>query len=210
MRFLVRVYTEIRKQVGEQFPIGIKLNSSDFQRGGFTEEESMQVVEKISELGIDLIEISGGNYEQPKMLVAEARESTKKREAYFLEFAEKVRKITSSPLVVTGGFRSLDGMTRALTDSGIDMVGIGKPFALVPDLPNQASQGKFISITINPIKTGIKSIDKGASLLELGWYEQQLLRIGKGNKPKPNYNVWKSLFRILLTQGTAAFKKRRS
>ncbi|WP_379318960.1 NADH:flavin oxidoreductase/NADH oxidase family protein [Paenibacillus puldeungensis] len=210
MRFLVRVYTEIRKQVGEQFPIGIKLNSSDFQRGGFTEEESMQVVKKISELGIDLIEISGGNYEQPKMLVAEARESTKKREAYFLEFAEKVRKITSSPLVVTGGFRSLDGMTKALTDSGIDMVGIGKPFALVPDLPNQASQGKFTSITTNPIKTGVKSIDKSASLLELGWYEQQLLRIGKGNKPKPNYNVWKSLFRILLTQGTAAFKKRRS
>lgn len=210
MRFLVQVYKEIRKQVGEQFPIGIKLNSADFQRGGFTEEESMKVAKKISELGIDLIEISGGNYENPKMMGAEVRESTKKREAYFLEYAEKVRKLTTTPLVVTGGFRSLDGMTKALTDSGIDMVGIGKPFALVLDLPDKIFQGKFTSITLKPIKTGVKSIDKIATMLELGWYEQQLKWIGKGKQPKPNYSVWLSLIHIMLTQGTAAFKKRRS
>jgi 2,4-dienoyl-CoA reductase-like NADH-dependent reductase (Old Yellow Enzyme family) len=210
MRFLVRVYKEIRKQVGEQFPIGIKLNSSDFQRGGFTEEESMEVAKKISELGVDLIEISGGNYENPKMMGAEVRESTKKREAYFIEYAEKVRKRITTPLVVTGGFRSLDGMTKALTDSGIDMVGIGKAFTLVPDLPNKIFQGKFTSITLKPIKTGVKSIDKIASMLEIGWYEQQLKRIGKGKLPKPNYSVWLLLIHIIMTQGTAAFKKRRS
>jgi 2,4-dienoyl-CoA reductase-like NADH-dependent reductase (Old Yellow Enzyme family) len=210
IKFLVQVYKEIRKQVGEQFPIAIKLNSSDFQRGGFTEEESMKVVQKLTELGVDLFEISGGNYEKPKMLVAEVRESTKKREAYFLEYAEKVRKLTTAPLVVTGGFRSLDGMTQALTETGIDMVGIGKPFSIVPDLPYKFFQGKFTSITLKPIKTGVKSIDKIASMLELGWYEQQLKRIGKGKQPKPNYSVWKSLILNLLTQGTSAFKKRRA
>ncbi len=169
MRFLVRVYQEIRKQVGEQFPIGIKLNSADFQRGGFTEEESMKVAQKISELGGDLIEISGGSYENPKMLVSEVRESTKKREAYFLEYAVKVRKLTTTPLVVTGGFRSLDGMTHALTDGGIDMVGVGKPFAIVPDLPNRVFQGSFTNITLKPIRTGNRSIDKSAAMLELGW-----------------------------------------
>ena len=59
MRFLMEVYHEMRRQVGDDFPIGIKLNSADFQRGGFTEEESMQVLKTIDEAGIDLIEISG-------------------------------------------------------------------------------------------------------------------------------------------------------
>nr|WP_307499288.1 hypothetical protein [Paenibacillus brasilensis] len=98
MRFLVRVYQEIRKQVGEQFPIGIKLNSADFQRGGFTEEESMKVAQKISELGVDLIEISGGSYENPKMLVSEVRESTKKREAYFFRIRSEGKKIDYYPV----------------------------------------------------------------------------------------------------------------
>ncbi len=46
MKFLIETYYEIRKQVGEEFPIGLKLNSADFQRGGFTEEESMKVLKK--------------------------------------------------------------------------------------------------------------------------------------------------------------------
>lgn len=70
MRFLMEVYREMRRQVGDDFPIGIKLNSADFQRGGFTEEESMQVLKTIDEAGIDLIEISGGNYENPLYLKA--------------------------------------------------------------------------------------------------------------------------------------------
>ncbi|MDQ0493203.1 2,4-dienoyl-CoA reductase-like NADH-dependent reductase (Old Yellow Enzyme family) [Paenibacillus brasilensis] len=92
------MYQEIRKQVGEQFPIGIKLNSADFQRGGFTEEESMKVAQKISELGVDLIEISGGSYENPKMLVSEVRESTKKREAYFFRIRSEGKKIDYYPV----------------------------------------------------------------------------------------------------------------
>ncbi|MGR5868361.1 oxidoreductase [Bacillus pacificus] len=77
MKFLIETYYEIRKQVGEEFPIGLKLNSADFQRGGFTEEESMKVLKKMDDLGMDLIEISGGNYENPKMFDG-VRESTKK------------------------------------------------------------------------------------------------------------------------------------
>jgi 2,4-dienoyl-CoA reductase-like NADH-dependent reductase (Old Yellow Enzyme family) len=209
MRFLLETYQEIRNQVGDNFPIGIKLNSADFQKGGFTEEESMDVLQKMSEVGIDLIEISGGNYENPKMLVANTKESTKKREAYFLEYANKARKLVSTPLVVTGGFRSEEGMTESVASGEIDMVGIAKPFALVPDLPNQIFQGKYETVKIEPIRTGVKWIDKNASMLELGWYEQQLARIGKSKTPKPNYNVWLSLIQNLSTNGLSVFKKRR-
>ncbi|WP_307499209.1 hypothetical protein [Paenibacillus brasilensis] len=117
--------------------------------------------------------------------------------------------MTTTPLVVTGGFRSLDGMTHALTDGGIDMVGVGKPFAIVPDLPNRVFQGSFTNITLKPIRTGNRSIDKSAAMLELGWYEQQLKRLGKGKLPKPDYSVWLSLIYSILTQGISVFKKRR-
>jgi 2,4-dienoyl-CoA reductase-like NADH-dependent reductase (Old Yellow Enzyme family) len=66
-RFVLAVYAEIRRQVGPSFPVGIKLNSADFQRGGFTEEESIATIRALADAGIDLIEISGGTYETPAM-----------------------------------------------------------------------------------------------------------------------------------------------
>ena len=115
MRFVLSVYHAIREQVGEHFPIGIKLNSADFMKGGFTEEDSMQVVQNLAEAGIDLIEISGGTYESPSMMSGKkAKQSTLQREAYFLDYMEKVRKLVSTPLVVTGGFRSAPAMAEAL------------------------------------------------------------------------------------------------
>jgi 2,4-dienoyl-CoA reductase-like NADH-dependent reductase (Old Yellow Enzyme family) len=106
-RFVMAVYAEIRKQVGADFPVGIKLNSADFQRGGFTEEESIATIQALADAGIDLIEISGGTYEAPAMSGAfqqPQKATTAAREAYFLEFAEKVRAAVRVPLMVTGGF----------------------------------------------------------------------------------------------------------
>ncbi|MCI4252762.1 NADH:flavin oxidoreductase/NADH oxidase family protein [Bacillus sp. CCB-MMP212] len=210
MKFLVEIYFEIRKQVGKEFPIGLKLNSADFQRGGFTEEESMLVIQKMSEIGVDLIEISGGNYENPKMFVENSNERTKKREAYFLDYADKARKLISTPLVVTGGFRSEEGMIEAISSGAIDMVGIGKAFALVPDLPNQIFQGRYKTVQIKPIQTGVKWVDSKAAMLEVGWYEQQLERMSKGKCPNPNYSVWLSLIKYYMENGVSAFQKRRA
>jgi 2,4-dienoyl-CoA reductase-like NADH-dependent reductase (Old Yellow Enzyme family) len=209
MRFLMEVYLEIRKQTGEDFPIGIKLNSADFQRGGFTEEESLEVIRSLADAGIDLIEISGGNYENPAMQGANVKESTKKREAYFLEFAAKVRDIVSTPLVVTGGFRSEKAMTDAVAQGAIDMVGIAKPLALIPDLPNQIWQGTYETIQLKPMKTGLNWLDQSAGMLEIVWYEQQLARMGNGKPPKPGHSVWLALVQTLITNGTSVFKKRR-
>jgi len=210
MRFLEEAYNEMRKQVGKSFPIGIKLNSADFQKGGFTEEESMEVILRMSEIGIDLIEISGGNYENPIMMGAEVKESTKKREAYFIDYAKKAQKLISTPIVVTGGFRSQSVMEEAVASGAIDMVGIARPFVLVPDLANKIFTGNYETVEAKPIRTGVKLIDKGASLLEIGWYEQQLARIGKSKLPKPKLNVWRSLLQNLLENGRSVFLKRRA
>ena len=91
-RFVLEVYREIRNQVGPDYPVGIKINSADFQRGGFTEEESMEVVQILSREGIDLIEISGGTYEKPAMVKGNRKQSTIEREAYFFRLYRKSAK----------------------------------------------------------------------------------------------------------------------
>ncbi|MBD1374011.1 NADH:flavin oxidoreductase/NADH oxidase family protein [Hazenella sp. IB182357] len=210
MRFLLEVYSEIRHHVGDSFPIAIKLNSADFQRGGFTEEESIQVIQTLVKMKIDLIEISGGNYEKPMMMGKNVKESTQKREAYFLEFARKARAFApQTPLVVTGGFRSVHAMEEACTSGAIDMLGIARPFVLTPDLPNQIRRGTYQTQNLPAIKTGIKPIDK-ASLLENFWYEYQMARIGNGKTPHHHFNRLSFLLHILLTQGTNLFQVRRS
>ena len=115
-RFVLEVYREIRRQVGVEYPIGIKINSADFQRGGFTEDASMEVIRLLGNEGIDLVEISGGTYEKPAMIQGDRKKSTIIREAYFLDYIEKARKLIKTPLLLTGGFRSVSVMDQALED----------------------------------------------------------------------------------------------
>ncbi|HOF51803.1 MAG TPA: NADH:flavin oxidoreductase/NADH oxidase family protein [Rhodoferax sp.] len=188
-RFVLEVYQAMRKAVGAKFPIGIKLNSADFQRGGFTEEESLDTIRALADAGIDLIEISGGTYEAPAMTGVKTskepvKESTRLREAYFLEFAEKARAAVKTPLVVTGGFRSAQGMAQAIESGAVDMVGLARMLAIEPDAPKKLLAGKPTLHTVKPITTGIKAIDK-LGLLEISWYTGQLKRIGRGEPTKP-------------------------
>lgn len=188
-RFVLEVYAAIRKAVGKKFPVGIKLNSADFQRGGFTEEESMDTIRALSAAGIDLIEISGGTYEAPAMTGIKfnknVKDSTAKREAYFLEFAEKARAAVTTPLVVTGGFRTAQGMAEAIQSGAVDMVGLARILAIEPDVPKRLLDGQSARYQVKPIKTGINAIDK-LGLLEVSWYTGQLKRIGHGKAPKPH------------------------
>ncbi|HDR7888514.1 hypothetical protein [Bacillus toyonensis] len=142
------------------------------------------------------------------MFVEKSNERTKKREAYFLNYADKARKLISTPFVVTGGFRSEEGMIETISSGAIDMVGIGK--ALVSDLPNQIFQGKYKTVQIKPIQTGVKWVDSKEAMLEVGWYEQQLERMSKGKSQNPNYSVWLSLIKYYMENGVSAFQKRRA
>ena len=206
MRFVKEVYQAIRAEVGPDFPVGIKLNSADFQRGGFTEEESIQVIIALDKLGVDLFEVSGGNYESPAFVL---KESTQKREAYFIEFAAKMKQLIDAPIVVTGGFRTAKGMERAISSGEVDMVGIARPLTLQPDLPLRIMKGERVENLIKPLTTGVSALDK-AGMLEITWYEQQMDRLAKGKKPAPNMNVYWSLIQTLASNGLQVFQKRRA
>ena len=155
-RFVIEVYREIRKQVGNSFPIGIKLNSADFQKGGFSEEESMEVVKILSKEGIDLIEISGGTYEAPAMM-GKRKGSTIDREAYFMDYIEKARKITNTPLMLTGGFRTTSVMRDAIISNQLDIIGIARPFAVFPNIGNEIFSESRLDFTTKIKKDRSKS-----------------------------------------------------
>ena len=182
MRFLVEIVRAIRAAVGPAFPIGVKLNSADFQRGGFTEEESMAVVQRLEREGIDLLEISGGSYEKSAMMGSEAgaRESTRLREAYFLEYARKVRRITSLPLMLTGGMRTSATMRAVIEEGHVDVVGLARPLAAEPDLPSHLiANVEAAAARIDP-RLGVKLFD---DMLQITWYQAQIHRMGDGLEP---------------------------
>ena len=208
-RFVLSVLAAMRSQVGAGFPIGIKLNSADFQRGGFTEEESLDTVRALVEAGIDLVEISGGTYEAPVMTgVTEVKDSTRRREAYFLEFAEKVRAAVRVPLMVTGGFRTPRGMADAIASGAVDFVGLARALAMEPDLPQRLLRGEPARYAVRPIRTGIGLLDRSA-LMEIQWYTRQLHRIGRGAEPLPTESGLKAFACYAFENGLKTFRHRR-
>ncbi len=207
-RFVVRVYQAIRAHVGPGYPVSIKLNSADFQRGGFTEEESLGVIDTLAGLGLDLLEISGGTYEAPAMTGGAVKESTRAREAYFLEFAEKVRARTSTPLMVTGGFRSARAMTEALRSGVLDVVGLARPLAIDPEFPRKVLEDPEAVSPVSPRRTGIAAIDRLA-LLETGWYARQLRLIAHGEEPRPDEDLRLALVKMVWSGGLGLLRNRR-
>jgi 2,4-dienoyl-CoA reductase-like NADH-dependent reductase (Old Yellow Enzyme family) len=138
-RMLLATVDAVREKTGADFTVTVKLNSADFQQGGFSFAECKQVVKWLESHRVDLIEISGGNYEQARMMdvdgmeapdYGDLRPSTIAREAYFADFAAELREVVTVPLMVTGGFRSAAAMQRAITDDGISMIGIGRPLCV--------------------------------------------------------------------------------
>lgn len=212
MRFVVQIYQSMRQSLGSKFPISIKLNSADFQKGGFSEDESLIVAEELSKLGMDLIEISGGTYESPEMMGEkriEIKESTKKREAYFLDYCEKIRSIVKTPLMLTGGFRTLEGMEQALKSNSCDIIGLARSLALNPNFPNDLLQGKNVTSKVIPLTTGIKFLDE-LFPLEIIWYTQQIHRMGKGKMPKVDANVLGAMIKSAAMFGVQSLGRMRS
>jgi 2,4-dienoyl-CoA reductase-like NADH-dependent reductase (Old Yellow Enzyme family) len=212
-RFLLQVIARIRAETRTTFALSVKLNSADFQKGGFSDDESAIVAQWLQEAGVDLIEISGGNYEQPRMinfdrkdpLGAGKRESTIKREAYFLDFVPKLRSKVSIPVMVTGGFRSVAAMDQALNQDGVDLIGLGRPMVIDPDVPNKIISGELIKLFSRDddlvIGSGLLSPRSPISFLRdlnawgsLGWYYEHIYSLADGKKP----NLLLSPFRALL------------
>lgn len=227
-RALIRIVKETRDRVGAEFPISVKLNSADFQKGGFEFDDSLRVAQWLAESGIDLIEISGGTYEQPRLLDLEGIEpieeqaiarSTMAREAYFVDFAKAMRDSLSIPIMVTGGLRRREVMAHVLKTGAADMIGLGRPLCMDTDGPKALLQG---ADTLNRYEdnlsllprwllwlTGFNTIRTLNSFATQFWFYEQIAHIGRSGVKNDELTV----FSAAMAQQKAAnawMKARRS
>ena len=202
-RLLLETVRAVRAAVGPDFPVTAKLNSADFQKGGFSFDDCLRVIELLNEEGLDLLEISGGNYEQPRlmgidglepMFEEKVRASTRAREAYFFDYAVAARQVAKMPLMVTGGFRSASGMAEALSGGDVDMIGLGRPLCTDPDFPQKILSGELqqapeveAGLRIGPGWLGpaspIPLIKAANAFARVGWYYEQIYRLADGLMP---------------------------
>lgn len=214
-RFLVETVHAVRKAVGRDFPVSVKLNSDDFRKGGFSSADCLGVVQLLNGESLDLLEVSGGNYEQPRLLGATGREadavqvraSTRVREAYFLDYAAAIRKVATMPMMVTGGFRTRAGMQEALASGDTDLIGLGRPFCTHPDAARQLLSGETDQLPafehrLHLRPRGLLSpaspwlLPKMVNVLGAqGWYYQQMDRIADGRAPDLSRGMLRSFAR---------------
>jgi 2,4-dienoyl-CoA reductase-like NADH-dependent reductase (Old Yellow Enzyme family) len=204
MRFVLEVVRAIRREVGAAFPIGVKLNSADFQRGGFDHEASMRVVEALGAEGIDLLEVSGGTYERAVMMGQGERASTAAREAYFIDYARDVRARTPTPIMLTGGFRSAGAMADAVQSGATDVVGMGRPLTVEPDLPRALLAGASAGSDLTPKRIGIRRID---GVVEIAWHTMQMHRLAAGRAPAPGRSPLRAMLRTVTRDGINSVRR---
>jgi 2,4-dienoyl-CoA reductase-like NADH-dependent reductase (Old Yellow Enzyme family) len=181
-RLLLDIVRDIRAAVPASFAVSVKLNSADFQRGGFSPKDARSVVELLAPLGADLVELSGGSYEAPAMMGSSRDERTLAREAYFLEFARDIAAIATMPLMVTGGIKRRE-VAEQVVDSGVAMAGIATAIAIRPDLPNRWRHGGSDAPTLKPITWKNKPL---ASTAHMSAVRYQLARLSHGRRTRPN------------------------
>ncbi|MEU1208879.1 NADH:flavin oxidoreductase/NADH oxidase family protein [Nocardia sp. NPDC005825] len=181
-RLLLEVVTDVRAAIGPDAVLSVKLNSADFQRGGLEEAESLDVAGALEQAGIDLLEISGGNYEAPAM-TGVVQDSTREREAYFLRYAQALRARSTVPLMLTGGIRTLDFMNDMLAQGAVDVIGLGRPFAVRPDIAADLLTGS-VEPQVLPAapRVPIPGATPINSYLQLAWHAANFRSIAAGEK----------------------------
>ncbi|WP_219268686.1 NADH:flavin oxidoreductase/NADH oxidase family protein [Pseudomonas sp. Xaverov 259] len=188
-RLLLDTVRAVRAVVSREFAVAVKLNSADFQRGGFTAEDAKQVVEWLNDLGVDLVELSGGSYEAPAMQ-GDARDGrTLAREAYFVEFAHDIQTVAKMPVMVTGGIRRRP-VAESVVQGGVDMVGIGTALAIDPHLPRAWLEGKDTAPELPPITWKNKAF---ASLANMALVKFQLRKLSQRKQPDPGVSPLRAL-----------------
>jgi 2,4-dienoyl-CoA reductase-like NADH-dependent reductase (Old Yellow Enzyme family) len=180
-RLLMDIVQGVRGAVAPGFAVAVKLNSADFQRGGFSPEEAKTVVAMLAPLGVDLVELSGGSYEAPAMMGASRDERTLAREAYFLEFARDIAEVATMPLMVTGGIRRR-AVAEQVVASGVAMAGIATALAIEPDLPRHWREGRDDAPALKPINWKNKPL---ASVAHMAAVKYQLTRLSRGRATAP-------------------------
>jgi 2,4-dienoyl-CoA reductase-like NADH-dependent reductase (Old Yellow Enzyme family) len=194
-RMLFEVVKAVRKGTSPKFGVGVKINSSDFQKGGFTTEDLLWVVEQLNTMNLDFLELSGGSYEQPAMSGFKGKAaSTVAREAYFLEAAKELEAVAKMPLMVTGGISHLSTLETVINSSDNIIAGVGSALGYMPDLPNRWARGEDPAPQVKPAWWLPRSIQAVSKIMAVQFNMERV-----GEKKKPWLGLW-PLFALVMTQ----------
>lgn len=167
-RIILEIAAEVRKRTSEEFIVGIKLNSVEFQDKGFNPEEARKLCSMLEENKFDFVELSGGTYEH--LAFVHQRESTKKREAFFMEFADSIAPVLSkTKTYVTGGFKTVGAMVSSL--EVVDGVGLARPVCQEPHLCKDILEGKVkgaIQQRLDDNNFGLTNVAAGTQIRQVG------------------------------------------
>ncbi|MFE4774872.1 NADH:flavin oxidoreductase/NADH oxidase family protein [Streptomyces sp. NPDC056713] len=180
-RMLLDVVRAVRDAVSPSFAVAVKLNSADFQRGGFDADDARLVIEMLEPLGVDLVELSGGSYESPAMTGRSADARTQAREAYFLDLAKDLVRTSPLPLMLTGGITRRATAERVL-DSGVAIVGMGTALAVTPDLPDRWRSHREAARQMAPVTWSDKALASAAGMAQV---RHQMGRLSRGSAARP-------------------------
>ncbi len=178
-RLLLDVIHAIREAVSPTFAVAVKLNSADFQRGGFDELDAARVITMLEPLGVDLVELSGGSYESPAMSGRPAEGRTAAREAYFLELAAGLAKASPLPLMLTGGITRRETAERVLS-GGVALVGMASAMAMTPDLCSRWREDHEATARLPAVTWSDKTLAAAAGQ---ALARHQMRRITRGKHP---------------------------
>ncbi|MEU4153283.1 NADH:flavin oxidoreductase/NADH oxidase family protein [Streptomyces sp. NPDC026659] len=180
-RMLLDIVRAVRAAVSPSFAVAVKLNSADFQRGGFDADDARQVIGMLAPLGVDLVELSGGSYESPAMSGRPADTRTQAREAYFLDLAKDLVRTSPLPLMLTGGITRRETAERVLA-SGVAVIGMGTALAVTPGLPERWRTGREADRRLRPVTWSDKALASAAGMAQV---RHQMRRIARGSRPTP-------------------------
>lgn len=222
-RLLIESVRAARRAAGSRFSLSVKLNSSDFQKGGYDFEDCLKLVAWLDGEGIDLLEISGGSYEQPQMMGIEGLEppheekrlSTLRREAYFIQYAEEIARAAKTPLMVTGGFRTRAGMEAALASGAASVIGIGRPLCVDPDAPRKLLAGAIDALPAPErdlrIGSGYFGPDSPNAMMKalngfssMAFYYENLFRLADGAEPRMKMALLPAFVKHQMREAAAA------
>ncbi|KAK0102219.1 hypothetical protein ONS95_005843 [Cadophora gregata] len=168
LRLILETTDAIRKRVSKSFIVGIKINSVEFQDKGFSPDEAKELCQALEKAEFDFIELSGGTYES--LAFEHKRESTVKRESFFIEFAEEIVKpLTKTKTYVTGGLKTVGAMVKALDT--VDGVGIARPACQEPHLPKDMLEGRVtgaIKMKLDDNNFGLTNVAARTQIRQVG------------------------------------------
>ena len=208
-KLLLEVVREVRARVEPGFGVAVKLNSADFQKGGYDIGDAKQVVDWLNAEDIDFVEISGGSYESAAMMgmANDGRaQSTIDREMYFIDFAKDIAKAAKMPLMVTGGVTKRGTAEDALADGQVAMIGSARAMGYNPNIPNDWELGQNLHVPL-PVVKWKNPLYKG--LANMAMTKMNLYRMGDGQPPKMKPSPFFSTLKQQIKNGAQTKRYKR-